>query len=421
MAKSNKLIIFFVPPKKIVNGGVMSIFSICKISRQFKKIHNASVLLSTYPGHVSYRKNDLFDNDETVYSFDELVKRGIPSTLQLHVPEYASVEVFLGLKKYSHYLKSVPDLSINIMNQNILLMQKPVEVADWFSLTPYVTQTTAHNKYTTQDFADLYNLPTHHLSVFIDPGQFDYLPYEKKKDMILLSPDLTEKRALIEKKLAEKLPTYEILTVKNMRYEDYKAVMCVAKFAMTFGEGFDGYYIEAFLSGGITFAVYNEDFFPNKKFSEFENTYENDSEMLESIVKDIERLDNKTLYERVVRQNFVKITELYDFAAYKNNIKDFYLKRFTYVPSEYSAERLIANIIDNKNSEIAQRDALIYKHQTEISTLLQELEKQKSIINKEIKGRDKIIADMSSSVSWKVTKPLRDTRAVIKKRHAKPD
>ena len=118
MQQERRLIIFFIPPEKIINGGILSIFSICKESRRFKDIHGADVVLSTYPGHKSYEKNDLFENNEVIYSFDEIVKWGPLEYLQLHIPEYASSEIYQAIKKYDNYTKVIPHISINIMNQN---------------------------------------------------------------------------------------------------------------------------------------------------------------------------------------------------------------------------------------------------------------------------------------------------------------
>lgn len=412
MKDKKGLIVFFIPGEKLVNGGILSIFSICKVSRQFEKIHKSRVLLSTYPGQKSYKHNDLFENNETIYSFDEVVKMGVPKSLMLHVPEYASHDVYQGLKEYTDYIKRVPKFSVNIMNQNIWLMQKPREVANWFGLTNNVTQTTAHNKYTSQELADKYFLPTRHFSTFVDPSQYHWTPFNKKENIIALSPDVVKERDSIVNKLKNNLPDYKIITIHDMKYEGFKKLVARAKFTITFGEGFDGYYVEAFFSGSITFAVYNDAFFPDKDFANFENTYPSYTDMLENIDKDIKRLNSKTLYEKTVQDSFDKIAKLYSFSNYKNNIKEFYLNKFTFYPNWPSAKPLIADIIREHDQAITEKDAVINERQA----LLEEKEAAIRAISKAVEQRDKIIHDMVNSRSWKLTKPLRKASSATRKK-----
>jgi len=422
MPSNDRLIVFFIPPEKIVNGGILSIFSICEQSRKFKKIHGSEVVLSTYPGTNSYRKNDLFENDETIYSFDEIVEKGIPASLQLHIPEYASYDIFMALSKYSKYIKAIADLRVNIMTQNILLMQKPSEVASWFALTPHVTQTTAHNKYTTQELADSYYTPVFHLSTFVDPSQYHWVAYKNKKNIIGLSPDISEKKELIVKSLGKTLTNYKIVPIENMRYSEYKEFISTAKFIITFGEGFDGYYVEPFMSGGVTFAVYNDDFFPSKEFSKFENVYTNNNAMLNNVAQDIRRLDNELSYEKLVTKNFDHIKKLYNFASYQENIKKFYLGKFTYAPQKGSAERLIGVVVADKNKTIESLGETIGQKENEIrarNKVIEDLGETIGQKENEIRARNKVIEGMETSISWKITDPLRKASAVVKVRNKK--
>lgn len=412
MRKHDRLIVFLIPPDKIVNGGILSIFSICKTSRQFSDIHKSEVMLSVYPNHDSYKKNDLFENDEEILSFDEIVKMGTPQSFILHVPEYASWDVYWSLKKYSAYLEAIPELSINIMLQNILLLQKPYEVANWFSLTPNVTQTTAHNKYSKQELADEYFIPTHHLSTFVDAKQYKWTPYKDKEKLIVLSPDVVaEKEALVET-LKKGLPDYEFITIQNMRYEEYKAVMTRAKFAITFGEGFDGYFVEAFFTGGIALAVYNDEFFPDNNFAGYKNTFPSYANMHSKILEVISYLDSNKTYTAVVKSNLDNINKYYSFEAYTKNLENFYLRKYTYSPKPEAAKGLIKSIlvdrdntIDRLNNGIKERDLAIANQ------------------DKMIADKSKTIEDLSAqfdsvltSSSWRVTKPLRKASSVIKNR-----
>lgn len=403
MYKNRRLIVFLIPPDKIVNGGILSIFSICKVSREFKNIHKSDVFLSTFPNNISYKKNDLFKNNEKIYSWDEIESRGIPESLILHIPEFASWDTFQSLKN-SAFIRSIPDLQINIMNQNILLMQTPVEIAHWFTLTQNVTQTTAHNKYSNQELADEYRTPVHHLSTFVDEEQYEKIQFENKDNLILLSPDKHPMKNKIVTEIKKTLPSYKIITIENMKYEEYKKLMSRSRFSVTFGEGFDGYYVESFFSGGVTFAVFNNIFFPSKRFASFSNNFSSYESMHANISETIKAMQDKDSYNSVNQINLKEINALYNFQKYKINIKSFYEKKYTYNPSNAYENILIgkiietkSEIIDNQNTVIADMERLIENKNIAVSKL------------------DKIIDDYNKSRSWRITKPLRSISFFINK------
>jgi hypothetical protein len=419
MPNKKRLIVFFVPPQKIISGGILSIFSVCSISREFYNIHKAKVIICVYPGYKSYKKNDLFSNSEDIHSFDEVMSWGTPEYLQIHLPEYASTEVFNLLSPHRKFLQSINDLHVNIMNQNVTLMPSPLEIANWFELTPKVTQTTAHDRYATQKLTDKYNLPTHHLSTYLDPKQYSSRTFNEKENIILLSPDEIKERGAIVKKLAKELPEYKLITVKNLRYEDYKDFASRAKFTITFGEGFDGYFLETCFSGGVAFAVYNDDFFPSKTFSKFENTYDSYANMQKNICNDINFLNYRALYKKIVQKNFDEISKFYSFSTYKNNLKEFYLNHFTLKPSQYSAERLMGSILNDKNARIKklQDDVQL------ITSMYRRLEKSNHLQENKLgkisaisEERAAFIDTILNSASWKVTKPLRRVSSIGKPR-----
>lgn len=419
MTNGNRLIIFFIPPEKIVNGGIMSIFSICKNSREFSNIHKSKVVISTYPGHSSYAKNDLFENDEKIYAFDDLVIDGSPEFLQIHVPEYASHEVFAALKNYSNYLSNIADLRVNILTQNILLLQPPTDVACWFSLTSKVTQTTAHDKYASQSLANEYNLPTHHLSTFIDPSQYKQIPFKDKEDIIVLSPDQHKDRLKIVDKLKIELPNFKLVTVKDMIYEDYKKLMGRAKFTLTFGEGLDGYFIESFFSGGIAFAVYNEDFFPDESFATLHNMYSSYDEMIGKVCDDIKHFDEDKIYSEANHNNVSKLSTIYSFDTYTENLKNFYLGKFTYVPENGSAERLIGKIIKANEISQSKRQELLEFKESEKRKQAKAIEERDESIRQQaetIELLDERITRITNSALWKATRPARKASRMIKRK-----
>jgi len=413
MNTNQNLIVFLIPPLKLVNGGILSIFSIAQVSRQFKSIHKSEVVIATPPGEKSYGKNDLFENNETIYSFDTLVDKGSPSSLLLHIPEYASYDVFMTLwnsKKYMAYIARIKDFRVNILNQNIKLMQPPHEVANWYSLTPHITMTIAHNRYSTQEIADTYNLSTRHLSTFVDQSQYKWVPYEKKEKLIVLSPDETPQRPHIVTALTKAFPDYNIVTIRNMSYEAYKDTMSRARFAITFGEGFDGYYVEAFFSRGMAFAVYNEEFFPDKSFAAFDNNYASYDDMLARITDDIVRLDTKSTYEKIVNRNLEKINQYYSFKKYTDNIRQYYAGNYSFSPQHPSAEKLVGAVARDRLKTVANKDRMIAERDKAITGM----EKMIAEKSEHIAQLDARVASMEHSQSWRITRPLRRLSALIR-------
>lgn len=410
MAKQ-KLVVFLIPPHKLVNGGILSIFSLCATSRQFQSVHHSKVVIATYPGSDSYKKNDLFENDEDIHSFDEIIKGPPLESLILHVPEYASWDVYWALEPYHETLRNIPELQINILNQNILLMQKPYEVANWFTLTKQVTQSTAHNSYSKQELADTYFTPVSHFSTFVDEEQYHHVSYTEKENLILFSPDEHPLREQIIATLQSQLPNYKLKTIQNLRYDDYKKLIASAKFTVTFGEGFDGYFVEGFFSNSITLTVYNEDFFPDKEFSEYTNTFKTYDEMQQNIVKTITKLDSKTMYEKVSKQNLKTINKYYSFSAYEKNLERFYRKQYTYVPKTGSAEGLIKQILLDRDATIERFNNGIKERDVAISGQSKMLAERDVVINN-LEGR---LKEIYTSYSWKAAKPLRGVEKVSRK------
>ena len=126
LKKAQKIILFLVPSKGKMSGGVMSIYSICEYTREINP--DWFCLISTHPGKFTYARNDEFENNEQVYRWEQIVQFG--SNIQemiLHIPEYYVKYFYVDLKGNDiKFLKSLPSLQINIMNQNIEKMPNPL-------------------------------------------------------------------------------------------------------------------------------------------------------------------------------------------------------------------------------------------------------------------------------------------------------
>ncbi|MDQ3621527.1 MAG: hypothetical protein M3463_03435 [Verrucomicrobiota bacterium] len=297
--RSDKLIIFLVPGDEFLSGGILSIFSLYRLSAEMTAIHEAKVLVCFYPGEgwdtAGYR---MFDNNVTIYPFAmvQAACRGVRQLL-LHVPEYAAPQVMerIGWERLAE-LRRTRGLRINILNQNNLFMAGDEFLERLRRTLPETTCTTAHPSYTTPALRRAWGLPTHFLPAWTAPDDCPATAFEAKRDLMLISPDPSAYREAVLQKLASELPGLETRVISAMRYQDYLELERTAKWSLTFGEGLDGYFIGVFLRGGVGFAVYNEDFF-SPEHRGLRTIYPDYDTLLARIIEDIRSLDNKADFE----------------------------------------------------------------------------------------------------------------------------
>ena len=334
LKEAQKVILFLVSGKPVTNGGIMSVFSLCKYARMVNK--DFFCLIATCFGKFTYTTHTGFMNDEQIYRWQQIVKHGKNvKELILHIPELYVKDFYANLTADEvYFFKSLSHLHINIMNQNIELMPEPEELGSLYKLTNHITQTTAHHRYATQEICDKWQIPTHLFSVYVDYSDYKMYEFEEKEKIIVLSPDENPHREQIVKKLETALPDFRLLTVRNMTFKEYMNLISKAYFTITFGEGFDFYFIQPSIMGSLGFAVYNDDFFPNKKWSELENVYASYEDMLENIVADmIDFIKNgRAKYEALSLLNKAKFDELYSFEKFVNNLERFYKKEYDFMP-----------------------------------------------------------------------------------------
>lgn len=160
-----------------------------------------------------------------------------------------------------------------------------------------LTITVAHDSYLTSKKVEQYNCPLYLLTPFLP--SFYRIPFQEKEKIIVFSPDDNEYKIEVMKKIRNELPDYKIKIVKNMTLEEYKHLISKAMFTVTFGEGYDGYFIEPYLSDSISFAVHNTTFFP-RTFKKVPTVYETWTDLLEKITYDIRSYENNNfLYEAI--------------------------------------------------------------------------------------------------------------------------
>jgi hypothetical protein len=226
-----------------------------------------------------------------------------------------------------NWLKKMKRVHFNIMNQNILLMPEREVIGSLRKIAHELTITTAHQKYCNTYYRNYYDVPIHKLSVWISPGKYHFKPWQQKDNLLVISPD--EKPA--KEKILEKLnqvPGLTIKIIRNLTYEQYKALIAKAKWSLTFGEGLDGYLIEPVFSGAVGFAVYNEEFF-TPDFKGLPTIYASYDELLARIAADIQALDNEEGFRVCQQQQFDLCARYYDQEQYRRNIKNFYEAQYS--------------------------------------------------------------------------------------------
>lgn len=324
--QNRRIIVFLVPSRDLVNGGVRSIISLADESEKLRAIHGADVFVANAPGTSRLLRYTKFKNTRTLVSLDLLLNLVPPGAeLLVHIPELYVKNVVQHEATTFARLKGV-NKRFNIMLQNIDLMPKPTDVAQLRSYG-ITTCTTAHRAYGNEQTALLIGCPVHHLSVGVCAAQYNRVPYVNKSNLIILSPDQHPARDQILKDLKAALPQYEFRVVWNLTFEQYKELIARAKFSLTFGEGLDGYFVETIFSGGIGCAVYNDRFFtPDLRKLPF--VYPSWDALVRQLPNDIVQADIEDNFKKIQATQFDPLANEYAIERFRTNLAQFYRDHF---------------------------------------------------------------------------------------------
>lgn len=314
-----------------IGGGVRSICSIYEETVLLAEEFAFAPVLCTLPRESIFDRHTRFPSEIDVFRFDQLPEhfRELRSVL-IHVPEYAAA-AFAGLLTpgQRRWLSAVPDVQINVMNQNITLLPDSRALAGLRAITPRVTMTTAHERYCTGLLRDRYAMPVHHLSVRVGPEQYRRVPYAEKEDLAVFSPDDAAKNDQVAGLLATRCPRIRIQVIKGLSYMEYRHLVERAKWMFTFGEGLDFYFVESVFSGGIAAAVANDDFFTNE-LNMARTVYPSFESLLERLPGDIEELDDPQAYASAQAATWRLLSVQYSTAKFADNLRRFYEEDYTF-------------------------------------------------------------------------------------------
>lgn len=327
---TRRLILFLTPGFDARVGGVLSIAAIYRESEHLAGIHRAKVALCAIPGDDPlFLKYTWFENSNYLLDLSAVL-RGCTNLeyLQLHIPEYAINRVSEWLKAVSSsLLRNIREIHLNIMLQNIDLIQgQNIAQLKRFGK---VTATTAHEAYGNSATRQALGVTVHKLSIYFGPELYKPTAYPDKKPILVVSHDQHPLKDEVLKQIARAHPQLKIRVVHDLSYEEYKALVSRAKWALTFGEGLDGYFAETIFSGGNAFAVFNDRFF-TPAFAALETVYPSWEVLQERISVDLQRLDEAIAYDRCWRQAFDLLTSLYSTDRFRENLRAFYRGKYTF-------------------------------------------------------------------------------------------
>lgn len=83
----------------------------------------------------------------------------------------------------------------------------------------------------------------------------------------MISHDSYPLKEQVQEESRERFRTCKFASFRILQYEEYKELICDAKWSLTFGEGLDAYFVEPTFSGANAFAVFNELFYSGPRDS----------------------------------------------------------------------------------------------------------------------------------------------------------
>jgi len=327
---SSHMILFLVPEKDAVTGGLMSICSIATVTNALKTIHNSGVMVATIPHLKTFDNYSSFDTEHDIFRFSQVPEYFSKLTnLIIHVPEVHLKNFIEQLEpEQISWLQNIDQLRINILNQNNTYLPRPQMVDLLRYLTNDLTMTCAHKKYCVPQLRTAYDMPVHWLSAS-NLVKYQYRGYEQKENVLAYSSDQNEFSSAIINRIQENIPRLKTQKIEKLSYDQYRELISKAKWTISFGEGIDGYFIEAIRCGAIPFAAYNPTFF-DEAYEGLPNIYDSYHDMLENIVKDIQSWDNPRDFSTFNDQLRAIDQREYDDEVYKKNVQLYYEGKFTY-------------------------------------------------------------------------------------------
>jgi len=403
---ARKISIFLIPPRNNITGGIMSIFNMCLLTKENNK--DMLSVVSTIPGFKTYSKNTHFKNNERIYNFSQIINNCCKEVeLIFHIPEYLSKNFYKSLKKSEiTKLQSIKKIRINILNQNIDMMPNVEAFQNLHKITQDVVHSVSFKRLTTQNICNKYGLPLFYTKSYIELNNNLKKPFKEKEKLILYSKDLFPMKQRILTMIQKSLPDFKLELIEGLTHQQYLQKISNAAFCITFGEGFDGYYIEPYFAGSIGITVYNDKFFPENKFKNLPFVYRSYSELYHNIVDDILRVYNdENEYNKIsldvllylqnsIEEKEATIKGLQDIYIYKNPL---------FLPQENATKAFLPN-----KESILTVIIFTYNHEEYIEKCIRSIVDQETSYRYEIHIWDDASVDNTSNICLKYAKKYPD-------------
>ncbi len=310
----------WVTGREKLSGGLLAIASDYEEAKKLPELSGYQIIMVILDSCPLLLRHVEFDNNITVFRFSQIFSFfDNLEHLIIHVPELLVPDLPAELRAAPRKrLKTIPNLHINILNQNIQKMPGPEAVDKIKRFTRKVTMTTAHSRYCTREMAGKYGLPLHHLSNFCGPELYRRRRHDEKDNLLVASNDEHPMKTAVLEAVQAQLPELRIQIIRNLTYSQAKAANEKAKWGVTFGEGMDLYFLEIVFSGGIGFAVYNEEFFP-RDCKDLPTVFGSYEEMLHELPAMLKKLDNPSAFVECHNTLFDHLK--------KHNLHEDYLRR----------------------------------------------------------------------------------------------
>lgn len=336
--KAKNVIIYTTPSWNPIWGGVMSTFSLCKLTREAINKDDTFVCICTLPGlGLTFTKPEHFITEEKVYRFDQII--GNLNECQ-HL--YINITTFFPEFFYSYlskqdkeYIKRINKVTINILNQRMDILAPFKKIHNLSLLTKDITMTTASIKHTSQELSNQYSMPIKYLSVWLDLSVYSSVSFKDKKKLILYSGDDCKEKGDVIVSLKKNLPGFDFVLIRNLTFQDCMDLTAQSLFTISFGEGFDGYFIHPLAVKSLGVAVYNTTFFPSEDWKDMPNVFLSFEDLKTNLPTLIYNcLETPNLYYEIIDQNVLLKNQIYSKQKVINNLKDYYNRKFDFTPEQ---------------------------------------------------------------------------------------
>lgn len=314
-------VLFIVANEDIRSGGILSIYNIA--DKTAKILPDAEIRIVTFGAIQLLYQPKWFRNDFQVYSLVKGLKRWSRSeNLIMHCPE-AILPNFLRYIQKNGLTEYCRRATLNILNQNARLMPADKYGFEAKGIFREVTMTLAFKVNEGIDYPYL-EQPAVYISSGFYGDEYRIVPFEKKEDICIISPDPSPFKDRIVRLLED--AGIRCVRFTRMPFHEFVDLQHRSKWTISFGEGYDGYSSSQFPRGGIGFGVYDEKFFP--KFIDPENLppyfFRSYEEMERLIVERIKALDNAETFKREIDRMVGEIVKLNTGDIVEKGLRQYY-------------------------------------------------------------------------------------------------